>query len=141
MNWRAWFWSSSFTAPLLFSTSIPTIWDINFMVMGHRPVRLVFVGTRPFASMHLWQLHGSVKMAYCISTGDRCLHSSKPEFAVRPFPMKNPYDVLRIKEQELLRVRKEMDALRIAARLMGAEDPGAANGEGQPKLQRVVEMP
>jgi hypothetical protein len=55
--------------------------------------------------------------------------------------MKNPYDVLRMKEQELIRVRKEMDALRIAARLLDAEDPGAANGEGQPKLQRVVEMP
>lgn len=55
--------------------------------------------------------------------------------------MKNPYEVLRAKEQEMLRVRKEMDALRIAARLMGAEDPGASNGEAQPKLQRVVEMP
>ena len=55
--------------------------------------------------------------------------------------MKNPYDVLRMKEQELLRVRKEMDALRIAARLMAAEDPGAANGESQTKLQRVIEMP
>ena len=55
--------------------------------------------------------------------------------------MKNPYEVLRTKEQELIRVRKEMDALRIAARLMGAEDPGATNGEAQPKLQRVVEMP
>jgi hypothetical protein len=55
--------------------------------------------------------------------------------------MKNPYDVLRMKEQELLRVRKEMDALRIAVRLLGAEDPGAANGESQPKQQRVIEMP
>jgi hypothetical protein len=55
--------------------------------------------------------------------------------------MKNPYEVLRMKEQELLRVRKEMDALRIAARLLGAEDPAAAKGEDQPKLQRVVEMP
>ncbi|MFI5101782.1 MAG: hypothetical protein ACHP9V_00275 [Terriglobales bacterium] len=55
--------------------------------------------------------------------------------------MKNPYDVLRMKEQELLRVRKEMDALRISARLLGAEDPGAAKGGDQPKLQRVVEMP
>ncbi len=55
--------------------------------------------------------------------------------------MKNPYDVLRTKEQELIRVRKEMDALRIAARLMGAQDPGAADSDGQPKLQRVVEMP
>ena len=29
--------------------------------------------------------------------------------------MKNPYDVLKMKEQELIRVRREMDALRIAA--------------------------
>jgi hypothetical protein len=55
--------------------------------------------------------------------------------------MKNPYDVLRMKEQELMRVRKEMDALRVAARLMGAEDPVAAKGEGRPELHRVVEMP
>jgi len=55
--------------------------------------------------------------------------------------MKNPYDILRIKEQELMRVRKEMDALRIAARLLCAEDRGAAKGADQPKLQRVVEMP
>ncbi len=59
------------------------------------------------------------------------------------FPqMKNPYEVLRAKEQELIRIRKEMDALRIAVRLLGAEDKGAAaNGEGQPQLTRVVEMP
>jgi hypothetical protein len=56
--------------------------------------------------------------------------------------MKNPYDVLRAKEQELLRVRKEMEALKIAARLLGAEDPGANNGDSnQPKMPRVVEMP
>jgi hypothetical protein len=55
--------------------------------------------------------------------------------------MKNPYDVLRMKEQELMRVRKEMDALRLAARLLDAEDSHATNGEGQPRLQRVVEMP
>jgi hypothetical protein len=55
--------------------------------------------------------------------------------------MKNPFDVLRVKEQELLRVRKEMDALRIAARLLGAEDAGAGKSDGQAKLQRVVEMP
>ncbi|MGA3197221.1 MAG: hypothetical protein ABSD39_19670 [Terriglobales bacterium] len=56
--------------------------------------------------------------------------------------MKNPYDVLKIKEQELIRVRKEMDALRIAARLLGAEDKNAAaSGEPQPQLTRVVEMP
>jgi hypothetical protein len=55
--------------------------------------------------------------------------------------MKNPYDVLKMKEQELIRVRKEMDALRIAARLLGAEDKNAQAGEAQPQLTRVVEMP
>jgi hypothetical protein len=55
--------------------------------------------------------------------------------------MKNPYDVLKMKEQELIRVRKEMDALRIAARLLGAEDKNASNIESQPQLTRVVEMP
>jgi hypothetical protein len=55
--------------------------------------------------------------------------------------MKNPYDVLRMKEQEMLRVRRETDALRIAARLLEAEDSRAVNGEGRPKPQRVLEMP
>jgi hypothetical protein len=35
--------------------------------------------------------------------------------------MKNPIDVLRIKEQEIARVKKEIDALRIAAQLCGEE--------------------
>jgi hypothetical protein len=55
--------------------------------------------------------------------------------------MKNPYDVLRAKEQELIRIRKEMDALRIAVRLLGAEDKSPVNGEAHPQLTRVVEMP
>jgi len=55
--------------------------------------------------------------------------------------MKNPYDVLRMKEEELLRVRREVAALRIAARLMEAEDPQAATGEEQPKPSKVLEMP
>jgi len=55
--------------------------------------------------------------------------------------MKNPYEVLRMKEQEIERVRKEMEALRIAARLLGAEDPAPANGETQTKSRHVVEMP
>ncbi|MGA7847740.1 MAG: hypothetical protein WCA13_01440 [Terriglobales bacterium] len=46
-----------------------------------------------------------------------------------------------MKEQELMRVRKEMDALRVAVRLLDAEDSRAANSKGQPQLQRVVEMP
>jgi hypothetical protein len=35
--------------------------------------------------------------------------------------MKNPMEVLRMKEQDLIKVRREVDALRIAARLL--EDP------------------
>jgi len=55
--------------------------------------------------------------------------------------MKNPYDVLRAKEQELVRIRKEMEALRIAVRLLGAEDNPAPAGDAKPQLNRVVEMP
>ncbi len=35
--------------------------------------------------------------------------------------MKNPMEVLRMKEQEITRVRKEVEALRIAAQLLGDE--------------------
>jgi hypothetical protein len=67
---------------------------------------------------------------------------SEPELNFEALPqMKNPYEVLRTKEQELIRIRKEMEALRIAARLLGAEDKGAAKGEPPSQLTRVVEMP
>jgi len=55
--------------------------------------------------------------------------------------MKNPYEVMRTKEQEMLRLRKEMEALRIAARLLEAEDPAKTHDGGQVSLSRVVEMP
>jgi hypothetical protein len=55
--------------------------------------------------------------------------------------MKNPYDVLRMKEQELTRVRKEVEALRVATRLLDAEDSLAAKGTAHPEFQRVIEMP
>lgn len=35
--------------------------------------------------------------------------------------MKDPFEVLRTKEQELVQVRKEVDALRIVAQLLGEE--------------------
>ena len=55
--------------------------------------------------------------------------------------MKNPYEVIRMKEQELIMIRKEIEALRFAARLLEAEDPSKPNGGAQPKLSRDVEMP
>ncbi|MBZ5599110.1 MAG: hypothetical protein LAN83_12395 [Acidobacteriia bacterium] len=53
--------------------------------------------------------------------------------------MKNPMEVLRTKEQELARVRKEVEALRVTVRLLG--DEGAALGESKKEMQPVVEMP
>jgi len=52
--------------------------------------------------------------------------------------MKNPLEVLRMKEQEIVRVKQEIEALRIAAKLLG-EDPSA--GEGRVEYRQVVKMP
>ena len=87
--------------------------------------------------MYLRQVSFGAEMAYSnFRQALRVLNSG-----TRLPPMKNPYDVLRTKEQELVRVRKEMEALRIAAKLLGAEDPAAADSENAPKLRHVVEMP
>jgi hypothetical protein len=51
--------------------------------------------------------------------------------------MKNPHEVLRIKEQELSRVKNEINALRIAARLLSEETDTAE----QPSEHRLMEMP
>lgn len=53
--------------------------------------------------------------------------------------MKNPMEVLKQKEQELLKVRTEIDALRIAARLLS--DDTAAAPEPKIDLRQVIEMP
>ena len=51
--------------------------------------------------------------------------------------MKNIYEVLRSKEQDMIRIRKEIDALRIAARLLNDDSTPAANG----KASQLLEMP
>jgi hypothetical protein len=53
--------------------------------------------------------------------------------------MKNPMEVLRTKEQELARVKKEVEALRVTLRLLGDEGPTAV--EPKPEMPAVVEMP
>jgi hypothetical protein len=53
--------------------------------------------------------------------------------------MKNPTEVLRTKEQELAKVRKEVEALRITVRLLGDEGPIAVEAKGE--VPAVVEMP
>ena len=52
--------------------------------------------------------------------------------------MKNPMEVLRMKEQELLRIRKEVEALRIAAKLLTGETSSA---DEKIDLRQVIEMP
>jgi hypothetical protein len=53
--------------------------------------------------------------------------------------MKDPMEVLRVKEQELLRVRKEIDALRTTVRLLG--DDTQARGDHKQDLRQLVQMP
>ena len=53
--------------------------------------------------------------------------------------MKNPMEVLRIKEQELLKVRKEIDALRITARLLSDEPQHGE--ESKQDSRQLIEMP
>jgi hypothetical protein len=53
--------------------------------------------------------------------------------------MKNPLEVLRMKEQEIQRVKQEIEALKIAAKLLGEELP--SNAEGKSGIRQVVNLP
>jgi hypothetical protein len=52
--------------------------------------------------------------------------------------MKDPIEVLRAKELEIVKVRKEVDALRIAARLLSDDSD---QPEQKQDLRQLVEMP
>ena len=51
--------------------------------------------------------------------------------------MKDPYELLQKKEQELIRVKKEVDALHVVAKLL---DEIPASDE-KVDLKRVIDMP
>ena len=53
--------------------------------------------------------------------------------------MKNPIDVLRMKEQEILKIKVEIEALRITARLLNDDIPSAA--AQRTDAPQLVEMP
>jgi hypothetical protein len=57
--------------------------------------------------------------------------------------MKNPLEVLRNKEQELVKVKREVDALRITLRLIDEHDAGARGTKEDKKvdLRELVQMP
>jgi hypothetical protein len=54
-------------------------------------------------------------------------HSSSDvgSFVEGALSMKDPIEVLRMKEQDILRVKQEIEALRITAELLGEELPSA----------------
>jgi hypothetical protein len=52
--------------------------------------------------------------------------------------MKTVEEVLRIKEEEIERVRKEVEALRIAAGLLNDQDPSA---DRKPEYRQLLQMP
>lgn len=58
--------------------------------------------------------------------------------------MKNPLEVLRSKEQQLLQVRREIEALRVALPLLGEDSdatPTAMTLPVKSAPQRVVQLP
>jgi len=54
--------------------------------------------------------------------------------------MKNPFEVLKNKEQEMVKVKKEVDALRVTIRLIG-DEPLAPSSDAKVDLRSVIEMP
>jgi len=54
--------------------------------------------------------------------------------------MKNPIDVLRMKEQEVLKIKVEIEALRITARLL-ADDVPPVGAIPKSETPQLVEMP
>jgi hypothetical protein len=63
---------------------------------------------------------------------------------IRPSPfkglmaMKNPFEVLKSKEQEVAQVKKEINALRVTIQLIGDEKSAA---DPKVDLRSVIEMP
>jgi len=54
--------------------------------------------------------------------------------------MKNPFDVLRTKEQEILKLKVEIEALRITARLL-SDDLPPVSAPSRNEIPQLVEMP
>ena len=52
--------------------------------------------------------------------------------------MKDPLEVLRMKEQEIIRVKQEIEALRVTAKLLGEE---SSTGDGKLEFRKAVKMP
>jgi hypothetical protein len=53
--------------------------------------------------------------------------------------MKNPFEVLKTKEQEVAKVKSEINALRVTLQLIGEDK--AASADPKVDLRSVIEMP
>jgi len=53
--------------------------------------------------------------------------------------MKDPLEVLRTKEQEIVRVKQEIEALRITAKLLGEES--SPSSDGKLEFRKAIKMP
>jgi hypothetical protein len=54
--------------------------------------------------------------------------------------MKNPMDVLKAKEQELIKVKRQIEALRLALPLLGEEGDATAALHTAPPSQKAATM-
>ena len=54
--------------------------------------------------------------------------------------MKEPLAVMRAKEQEIVRIKKEIEALRVAARLL-SDTEDEVQEQAKPDLRRIIPMP
>ena len=54
--------------------------------------------------------------------------------------MKDPVAVMRAKEQEIVRIKKEIEALRVAARLL-SDTEDEVQEPAKPDLRRIIPMP
>ena len=53
--------------------------------------------------------------------------------------MKNPFELLRTKEQEIVKLKREIDALRITIQLIGEDKTNSTDPKVD--LRSVIEMP
>ena len=72
---------------------------------------------------------------------DYCFHREESPERLEALPNEEPVRRVKGKRRELIKSRKELEALRLAARLLGAEDPDTESGQDQAKVPRVVQMP
>jgi len=75
------------------------------------------------------------KLRVEVSAEDRCIQPSPLKDLMA---MKNPFEVLKAKEQEVAQVKKEINALRVTIQLIGDEKSSA---DPKVDLRSVIEMP